>query len=544
MPENTLYFGDNLDILRRYIDDESVDLIYLDPPFNSNQAYNVIFEEENGSGSGAQIEAFDDTWHWTMETSELFHRTVEGGDVRVSETLQAFRRMLGDTDMMAYLANMAPRLVELRRVLKPTGSIYLHCDPTASHYLKVLMDGIFGVEMMRNEIIWRRTTTHSDAGQFGSVHDTILFYTKTGERTWNKVFQDYDPDYVENYYRYEDEDGRRFMSADLSGAGSGPPRDFGERGEIPPPSGRHWMYDQTGIDRLLEEGRIYWTRNGVPRLKKYLDEAEGMPAQDVWPDVQALRSWHDERLGYPTQKPEELLERIIEASSNEGDLVLDPFCGCGTTIAVAHRLRRKWIGIDITHLAVNLMKFRLRDTFGEEVKDKYEVIGEPTDLAGAEALAEQDRWQFELWALGLVGARPTEKKRGADQGIDGRLYFHEPSGGSPTRQIVISVKSGNVSVSQIRDLRGVLEREDAAIGVFITLQEPTRPMREEAAGAGFWSPEHNPEEKFPKLQILTIEELLEGASIDCRYLKHGSATFKKAPKNETSSKQDRKLLDE
>ncbi len=541
MPDNTLYFGDNLDILRRYIEDESVDLIYLDPPFNSNQAYNVIFEEENGSGSGAQIEAFDDTWHWTMETARLFEECVERGDVRVSETLTAFRRMLGETDMMAYLANMAPRLVELRRVLKPTGSLYLHCDPTASHYLKVLMDGIFGVESFRNEIIWRRTTSHSDAGQFGAVHDTLLFYTKTSSRTWNRVHQEYDPGYVEQYYRYEDEDGRRFMSADLSGAGPGPPRVFGEHGEIAPPNGRHWMYDQEGIDRLLEQGRIYWTSNDIPRLKKYLDEAAGMPAQDVWPDIQALRSWHKERLGYPTQKPEALLERIIEASSNEGDLVLDPFCGCGTTIAVAHRLNRRWIGIDITHLAVNLMKHRLQDTFGEEVREQYEVVGEPTDLAGAEALARQDRWQFELWSLGLVGARPTEKKRGADEGIDGRRYFHEPAGGSPTRQIVISVKSGSVGVSQVRDLRGVVGREDAAIGVFITLEEPTGPMLREAAGAGFWAPEHNGDEKIPRIQILTIEELLEGASIDCRYLKHGSATFKRAPKNRKPDAKTKKM---
>ncbi|MFW5867712.1 MAG: DNA methyltransferase, partial [Armatimonadota bacterium] len=498
MPENTLYFGDNLDILRRYIDDESVDLIYLDPPFNSNQAYNVIFEEENGSGSGAQIEAFDDTWHWTVETMRCFQECVEQGDVRVSETLRAFRRMLGDTDMMAYIANMAPRLMELRRVLKPTGSIYLHCDPTASHYLKVLMDAIFGAKSFLNDISWCYRGYEHNQSYWNRKHDSILYYAKDPDSHY------FNPDPVreplsENTikkYKHEDEKGRyRLRGRNIKDSPFRHKTDLSPQQEEEHP---HLIYRQ------------YMSKGRLPR---------------DWFMIDYLNQAANERLGYPTQKPEELLERLVAPSSQEGDVVLDPFCGCGTTIAVAHRLKRNWIGIDITHLAVNLMKFRLQDTFGEEVREEYDVIGEPTDLAGAEALALGDRWQFELWALGLVGARPTEKKRGADAGIDGRLYFHEPSGGAPTRQIVISVKSGNVSVSQVRDLRGVVEREEAAIGVFITLQEPTRPMREEAAGAGFWSPEHNPEEKFPKLQILTIEELLEGATIDCRYLKHGSATF-------------------
>ena len=551
MPDNTLYFGDNLDILRRYIDDESVDLIYLDPPFNSNQAYNVIFEEENGTGSGAQIEAFDDTWHWTMETARTFEECVEQGDVRVSETLRAFRRMLGDTDMMAYIANMAPRLVELRRVLKPTGSIYLHCDPTASHYLKVLMDGIFGVENYINEVIWKRSHPHGNVSRsYGGIHDVILFYSRSGEHIWTEPHKPYhladgtlDPEVEEKvlsqYSLVDEETGRRFQATSLLNPNPDRPNlTYEFLGHT-----RVWRWTEDRMREAYENGEIYIPRGGkgIPRQKRYLDEQEGIPLQDIWTDVSPIPAQGNERLGYPTQKPEALLERIIEASSNEGDLVLDPFCGCGTTIAVAHRLNRRWIGIDITHLAVNLMKFRLQDTFGEEVREEYDVIGEPTDLAGAEALALDDRWQFELWSLGLVGARPTEKKRGADQGIDGRLYFHEPSGGAPTRQIVISVKSGNVGVRQIRDLRGVVEREEAAIGVFITLQEPTRPMREEAAGAGFWSPEHNPDEKFPRLQILTIEELLDGATIDCRYLKYGSATFRKAPRSRKSQGQSPKL---
>ncbi len=555
MAENTLYFGDNLDILRRYIDDESVDLVYLDPPFNSNQAYNVIFEEENGTGSGAQIEAFDDTWHWTMETARLYAECVEGGG-RVADTLVAFRAMLGDTDMMAYLANMAPRLAELRRVLKPTGSIYLHCDPTASHYLKVLMDGVFGVEQFVNEIIWRRSHPHGNVSRsYGAIHDVLLFYGKTSEYTWMEPHKPYylpdgtlEPEVEEQvlkqYSHVEEETGRRFQATSLLNPNPDRPNlTYEFCGHT-----RVWRWTKERMMQAYEEGRIYVPRGGegVPREKRYLDEQEGVPLQDIWTDVSPIPAQAAERLGYPSQKPEALLERIIEASSDEGDLVLDPFCGCGTTIAVAHRLRRRWIGIDITHLAVNLMKYRLRDTFGEEVREEYDVIGEPTDLAGAQALAEQDRWQFELWALGLVGARPHEKRRGADRGIDGRLYFHD--NGGQTQRVLISVKSGGTGVSHVRDLRGVIEREEAAIGVLITLEEPTREMEREAASAGFWSPERESVRqdtgepvRVARIQILTIEELLGGAGIDCPYLKHGSATFKKAPRNPGPKAQTRRM---
>ena len=359
---NKLYFGDNLDILRENVADESVDLIYLDPPFNSNATYNVLFRERSGEDSAAQITAFEDTWRWSMESEYAYQDVITDGPEKLGDLLQSMRGFLGQNDMMAYLTMMAQRMAELHRVLKPTGSIYLHCDPTASHYLKLVMDAVFDQRNFRNEIIWRRTTSHSDAKGLGRVHDTILLYNKSTEFTWNEIFHELDPDYVKNYYRYTDPDGRVFMSGDLSGAGTGPTRDFGDRGLIPPPSGRHWMYDDSGIQRLLQEDRIYWTRNGVPRLKVYLDENPGYSAQDVWTDIQPLRSWHKERLGYDTQKPENLLERIIRSSSNEGDVVLDPFCGCGTAVAVAERLKRRWIGIDITHLAISLMKSRLRDT--------------------------------------------------------------------------------------------------------------------------------------------------------------------------------------
>ncbi len=514
---NKLYFGDNLDILRENVADESVDLIYLDPPFNSNATYNVLFRERTGEDSAAQITAFEDTWSWSIESEIAFQNVITDGPEKLGDLLQAMRGFLGQNDMMAYLTMMAQRMAELHRVLKPTGSIYLHCDPTASHYLKLMMDAVFGQDNFRNEITWRRTTSHSDAKGLGRVHDIVLFYNKGQDFIWNKIFQPLDDGYVENYYRYQDTDGRKFMSADLSAAGPGPERNFGDRGVIPPPRGRHWMYDDAGIEKLLSENRIYWTRNGVPRLKVYLDEHPGLPAQDVWDDILPLRSWHKERLGYPTQKPEALLERIINASSNEGDVVLDPFCGCGTAIAVAERLSRRWIGIDITHLAISLMKSRLRDTFGPDLSD-YDVVGVPQDVESARALAvesEHDgRYQFEYWALGLVDARPSNRgRRGADSGIDGYINFFDDNSGKAKR-IIVQVKSGHVRRDMIATLKGDMARENADIGLFITLNPPTRPMTQEAASADIYIPEHYPDHRYPRLQILTIEELLSGAEAE------------------------------
>ena len=332
--KNKLYFGDNLDIVREHVPDESVDLIYLDPPFNSNATYNVLFREASGEGSAAQIHAFDDTWHWDIESERAYREVVTDGPKKLGDLLGAMRSFLGQNDMMAYLAMMAPRMKELHRVLKPTGSIYIHCDPTASHYLKLLMDAVFGAENFQNEIIWKRQSAHSDARRYGSVHDTMLFCSKSGNFVWNKLFQPYDSEYVAQYYRYADDDGRRFMSGDLGAAGlQGGGYEYEWKGVV-----RVWRVPLETMERLDSEGRVFYTRNGIPRIKRYLDEAKGNPVQDVWSDIQSLRSWHDERLGYPTQKPEALLERIIQASSNEGDVVLDPFCGCGTAVAVAERL--------------------------------------------------------------------------------------------------------------------------------------------------------------------------------------------------------------
>jgi len=313
--QNTLYYGDNLQVLRDHVPDESVDLIYLDPPFNSNASYNVLFREKTGEESPAQIRAFTDTWEWTQKAEWTYEVDIlQNSRVpsAIKEMISAFRRFVGQNALMAYLVMMAPRLVELHRVLKPTGSLYLHCDPTSGHYLKILLDSVFGKANFRNEAIWKRQSAHSDSRGYGSVHDTILFYVKTNAFVWNQTFQPYDPAYVEQYYRYTDDDGRRFMSGDLSAAGlQGGGYEYEWNGIT-----RVWRVPIATMKRLDSESRVFYTRNNIPRIKRYLDEARGMPVQDLWTDLESLRSWHTERLGYPTQKPEALLERIIGASSN------------------------------------------------------------------------------------------------------------------------------------------------------------------------------------------------------------------------------------
>ncbi|MCH8273246.1 MAG: restriction endonuclease [Armatimonadetes bacterium] len=556
--KNQLWFGDNLEIMRNRVafPDEFVDLIYLDPPFNSNATYNVLYEEKTGRKSEAQTIAFKDTWEWDDVADATYRELIATGPhqapPKVRDLLQALYGFLGKESrpgrnaMMAYLVMMAARLVELHRVLKPNGSLYLHCDPTASHYMKLVLDAVLGAQNFRNELIWKRTSGHSDARRFGAVHDSVLFYSKTNDYSWNETYQPYDDAYVKQYYRYKDESGRRFMSGDLGAAGlQGGGYDYEWRGVR-----RVWRVPLKTMERLEAENRIYYTRNGIPRIKRYLDEAKGMPSQDVLTDVEALRSWHKERLGYPTQKPELLLERIVTASSSEGDLVLDPFCGCGTTIAVAERLKRRWIGIDITYLAIDLIERRLHGHYtdrkpgkkGKEQEAKegiddlqpYEIQGAPFDLASARSLAERDRFQFQWWTLSKVGARGGQKK-GADKGIDGEIVFEDPKG--EFQRIIVSVKSGKVGRETISVLKGDVGREKAAIGVLVTLEKPTKPMRDEAREAGRYESKLWPA-TYPQIQILTIQDIFDGKFIE--YPRIADATFKQAKRQ---SKERRKQKD-
>jgi DNA modification methylase len=527
--KSTLYYGDNIDILRRYLKDETVDLVYLDPPFNSNAHYNMLFAEKDGSKASGQIRAFSDTWTWTQESESIFAEIVTAGG-RVADCLRAFRAFLGECDMMAYLAMMAPRLVEIRRVLKPTGSMYLHCDSAASHYLKMLMDAIFSPQNFRAENVWKRSSAHSDTkqgmNQPGRIHDILLFYTKSDEWTWNSLFVPYDTEYIETHYRFVEEGtGRRYRKDNLTANKPGGDTSYEWKG-VRPYKGRYWAYSKDKMKAFEAQGRLVYTRSGMPEYKRYLDEMPGVPLQDLWDDIAPINSQAQERLGYPTQKPEALLARIIQASSNEGDTVLDPFCGCGTTIAVAQRLNRPWIGIDITHLAITLIRHRLRDAFGDQAI--YKVIGEPVSLPDAQALAQQDPYQFQWWALGLVGARPVEQKKGADKGIDGRIIFQGDKAGV-FDSVILSVKAGKTGSAHVRDLKGVLEREEASIGVLISMQEPTADMKTEAVTAGFYE-SATWGRKYPKLQLFTVAELLAGKKVEMPPIRQVGATFKKAPK--------------
>lgn len=512
MSANSLYFGDNLDILRSEIKSESVDLIYLDPPFNSKAAYNRLFKSRDGRIPQAQRTAFEDTWIWGDQAEREFTELVRQSNVDVSEMMQALRNFLGENDVMAYLTMMANRLLELHRVLKNSGCLYLHCDPTASHYLKVVMDGIFGNANFSNEIIWKRTTTKNDYKQgavnWPRVHDTILMYYKNYEaakdaKRFNQPFEQYDEQYLQNFYRHTDPDGRRYRLSDLTAPGRGtrghPQFEF--LGVT-----RYWRHNKEKMDQLYREGRIVQAKpGGVPAFKRYLDEMPGVAAGDVWTELRPVQGIGREFLGYQTQKPLPLLERIISASSKEGDTILDPFCGCGTAIHAAEKLRRRWIGIDITHVAISLVEDRLRAAFPAIA---FDVHGVPKDLDSARDLAQRDKYEFEWWACSLVKAEPYQrKKKGADGGIDGVIYFQDDKTGH--KKAIVSVKAGeHVSVPMIRDLGHVVNREKASIGLFVTLAKPTAPMRQEAVKAGYY--ESPVGASFPKIQILTVEGLLKG----------------------------------
>jgi site-specific DNA-methyltransferase (adenine-specific) len=527
---NHLYYGDNLEILRQHIKDESVDLIYLDPPFNSNASYNVLFKAPTGEASQAQIEAFEDTWHWNETAERAFDEVLASRNTDAADLLRAMRSFLKENDMMAYLAMMAVRLIRLHRALKPTGSLYLHCDPTASHYLKALLDAVFGVGGFTNEVVWRRTTPKGLAfSRFAANHDVLLFYRRSEEFTWHPQYMPYSDEYLQRYNLVDEKTGRRFQATSLLNPNTDRPNlTYEFHGHT-----RVWRWTRERMLEAEKQGLIYFPASGgVPREKRFLDKQEGVPVSSVWIDIPAINAVAQERLGYPTQKPLALLERIINASSSPGDVVLDPFCGCGTTIHAAQKLDRNWIGIDVTHLAISLIEKRLKDAFPGIA---YEVHGTPKDLGGAHALAKLDKYQFQWWAVSLVDAVPYGgKKKGADTGIDGIIYF-KPDGKTTERAIVSVKGGGNVDVTMVKELIATIGREKAQIGVFVTLAKPTKPMEKEALSAGFYdTPAHG---KVFRIQILTIEELFAGKRP--RIPMVDAAAFKKAAKEE---KEQHKLL--
>jgi site-specific DNA-methyltransferase (adenine-specific) len=533
-----LFYGDNLEVLRKHFPNECIDLIYLDPPFNSKADYNILFKEQSGERSTAQIQAFSDFWCWDIEAMHTYDRLAMQSPKSVSDIVTSLHDFLGKNDMFAYLVMMGERLLELHRVLKPTGSLYLHCDTTASHYLKLLLDAVFGPQNFRNEIIWKRFNFHADARRFGRVADRILFYSKTGDYKFKRQMAPYKKAYIDSKFTHKDENGRRFRLSDLN-----PPA---ERGPVYEFHGitRAWRFTNEKMLQLEKEGRIY-TKSKVPQLKRYLDELEargGGAVHEIWDEIPAVNSMAKERLGYPTQKPIQLLERIINASSDEDDWVLDPFCGCGTAIAAAEKLHRHWIGIDITYLAVNIVKGRLKDAFPTV---NFTVEGEPRDLGAAKALAQDSsnnpnrRYQFQWWALSLIDARPVgataanpkEGKKGPDAGVDGWLRFIDKSEGH-YEKIVVQVKSGHVGVKDIRELRDVVTMHKAAMGIFLTLEEPTSEMvKEVKATDPYVSPLWKHE--YPRIQITTIAELLNGRKPN---VPPTVSPFQEAPRIERHSK--------
>ncbi|MCA3337608.1 MAG: restriction endonuclease [Roseomonas sp.] len=541
--KNRLFYGDNLAVLRGrdadgkpLIPDESIDLIYLDPPFNSAATYNVLFRAPDGKMSDSQLEAFEDSWHWGDAAAAAYEDVItQGVYTDASVLLRGIVTALGKNDMTAYLAMMAVRLIELHRVLKPTGSIYLHCDPTASHYLKILLDGIFGVENFVNEIVWKRTSAKADFAQgakhFPRVHDIIHRYAKSADlMKFQQSFGQYDEKYISQKYPHTDPTGRRYGLWDLTGPGGaakGNPS-YEVLGVV-----RFWRYSQKKMQELIDAGRVIQPKPGaVPRYKRYLDEMQGVPHGDTWDDISPINSQAQERLGYPTQKPLTLLERIINASSNPGDVVLDPFCGCGTAVHAAEKLGRRWVGIDVTHLAISLVERRLKDAFPNIA---FEVLGTPRDLSAARDLAARDKHQFQWWAVSLLDAVPQGgKKKGADRGIDGIRWVRTGPRDGDLDRVIISVKGGeNVSVRDVRDLAGTVQREAALGGVLITLADPTRDMLREAASHGYASTGLG---QFRKIMVKTIAELMAGVHDDAERLPplgRGEG-FRRAPREQSA----------
>ena len=531
MEQSKLYFGDNLEILRRNVGDDSVDLIYLDPPFNSNRSYNLLFTgDDKRKESKAQMRVFEDTWHWNDGAAEAYDNLLYGASISRT-TKDLLRALIGNqgkgsagplagSDMAAYLVMMTSRLAELHRVLKPTGSLYLHCDPTASHYLKLVMDMIFGPKAFLGEIIWRRTAAHVTSRRWPRLHDVILCYARNPElAVFNAPKEQADKDWIEREYRHTDDRGR-YMVDNLTGAGtSGGPSGQPWRGVDPAKigAGRHWRYVPETLDRLDTEGRIYWpTKGQYPKLKQYLNETGGKSVGDLWMDISVLGRTDAERLGYPTQKPLALLERIIKASSNPDDVVLDPFCGCGTAIEAAEKLGRRWIGVDIASLAISVIDDRIKRSYSQA---QYRIEGWPEDADQARELAHlnalKGRYDFQDWAVWRLGGLPSrpdtsgKSKKGPDGGYDGYIPFEDTDG---YHDVLISVKSGHVSVKDMRELADVVYSRGAVIGALLTLLPPTGDILDRARNSErYYSPMMDA--RYPTLQVLTVDDLFNGKGI-------------------------------
>ena len=538
-PMNRLFYGDNLDVLRRKIASASVDLCYIDPPFNSKRNYFQIYNNQGGEDR-AQAQAFVDTWSWGDEADEGLAYILDIERLRgnadgvrwTEQTVELIRgldKVLGRGSLLAYLVHMTLRIVEIHRVLKPTGSFYLHCDPTASHYLKLVLDAVFCGQGgdFRNEIIWKRKAgrgeTNNEAVRFGVSHDIILFYVKSRETTLKRQYRANSAAYLESKFTHYDEDGRRFRLDNLTSPSYRPNLIYEYKGYQPPAKG--WAVSRERMEAMDAEGRIHFPKAKDMRLqrKRFFDELEGETVDTLWDDIPPINSQAQERLGYPTQKPEALLERIIRASSNEGDVVLDAYCGCGTTVAVAQRLGRRWIGIDVTYQSIALILKRFEDTYKErwpEIEAGILLDGVPRDLASAMALAnrkdDKTRKEFEKWAVLTYSrnqARINEKK-GADGGVDGVAYFLKDR--NENGKAIFQVKSRPGTRADLATLNSDRLREKADFGFLICTgppDAPTRAMRDEIQAAGKYQ---NPllMREDDRLQVVLLPELFQGKRLD------------------------------
>lgn len=548
--KNYLYYGDNLEVMRKNVKDESVDLCYIDPPFNSQRNYNQIYNNI-GTEDFALAQAFTDTWIWDSNAIAGYDEILDNAQGRFTpqtvELIKGLRHVLREGSLLAYIISLALRITEVQRVLKKEGSFFLHCDPTASHYIKLVLDGIFCAQGgdFKNEVVWKRTTAHSDTKQglkrYGKIHDVIFFYSKSRKPKFRTQYTPYEQSYIESHYRnIEPVTERRFRTGDLTGNKPGGDTEFlwrvkrvaGNRSRwdadlddeylapkpgieykgVPPYNGRYWAYSKDNLAEFASEGRLIHTESGMPEYKRYLDEMPGMPLQDIWSDINPLNSQANERLDYPTQKPLTLLERIIRSATDEGDVVLDAYCGCGTTIDASQKLKRNWIGIDITFQSIAVVLKRFEDTYGKAFVETITLAGIPKDMKSVEALANRKddrvRKEFEKWAvLTYTNNRAViNEKKGADGGIDGIAYFRV--GRKDNAKIIFQVKSGGVSRKDIATLSGDMQRTDAALGVLITLEAPSKPMIAEAKAAGQYRHE-DMGRSYDRITIVTAQEMVE-----------------------------------
>jgi site-specific DNA-methyltransferase (adenine-specific) len=530
---NHLYFGDCLNVLRDLKENYPqpfIDLIYIDPPFNSKRNYNVLFESMDMTDANAQKQAFADTWTNVAYMDELHMLAEMHKDLY--DVLTAFSKAKSISDSaVAYLTTMALRIWYMHKILKDTGSFYLHCDETMSHYLKLVCDMIFEEKNFRNEIVWQRTNAHNmKAKYYGRVHDVILFYTKSSKYIWNEQYTEYSPEQLSRFK--EDENGKLYKAENLTFSSPNPNRQFEWRG-VRPPANRSWGASKEQLEKWWKEGRILKKQDGNPRmdgLKIFLEDLKGKLLNDWWGDVSRVGNTSSESLGYPTQKPEALMERIIKASSNEGDVVADFFCGCGTTIAVAQKLNRKWLGADISHLAIRLIVKRLVDSYGEGVKHNIKIHGFPADVASARELAEKTdkgRILFQEWVIEVLLNGVVNEKKVADGGYDGYLTYQTEAG---KEFVLIEIKSGKVNVTNIREFIRVIDKEKANAGIFVCFENTvTKEMLKEAKSAGHIKI-GNVEFGQDKIQIMTIESLMSNHHPN---LPNVSSTFKKAQRKET-----------